>query len=126
MMHLTNCIRNKFVILIIGMSVIMSLVFAVYMIVFDKIVTFLKDSSLSVFSEEVVAIIKEVVKNFIPTKYFADLLLRQNLFVSYFTLGALMVFFLAGMIAVIAKLYQKTLLKNIEVEGRRLPGARPA
>ncbi|HOB64373.1 MAG TPA: hypothetical protein PKH08_04410 [Clostridia bacterium] len=117
MMHLTNRIRNKFVILIIGMSVIMSLVFAVYMIVFDKIVTFLKDSSFSVFSEEVVAIIKEVVKNFIPTKYFADLLLRQNLFVSYFTLGALMVFFLAGMIAVIAKLYQKTLLKNIEVEG---------
>jgi ABC-2 type transport system permease protein len=117
MMHLTNRIRNKFVILIIGMSLLMSLVFAVYMLVFDKIITFLKDSSFSVFSAEVVEIIKGVVRYFIPTKYFADIMLGNNLLISYAVLGGLLVFFLIGMILVIAKLYQKTLLKNIEIEG---------
>lgn len=117
MMQLTNRIRNKFVILIIGMSVLMSLVFAVYMLVFDKIITFLKDSSFSVFSEEVVAIIKNTVSYFVPTKYFADILLGKNLLISHAVLGGLLALFLVGMITVIAKLYQKTLLKNIEIEG---------
>lgn len=117
MMHLTNRIRNKFIILIIGMSLMMSLVFAAYMIVFDKIITFLKDSSFSVFSGEVVAIIQEIVRYFIPTKFFADMLLQKNLVISYAVLGGLLGVFLAGTITVIAKLYQKTLLKNIEIEG---------
>lgn len=117
MMHLTNRIRNKFVILIIGMSLLMSVVFAAYMLVFDKIITFLKDSSFSVFSDEVVVMIKDVVGNFIPTKFFADILVGQNLALSHGILGGMLVLFAGGMTLVIAKLYQKTLLKNIEVEG---------
>ncbi|MDD3946942.1 MAG: hypothetical protein PHI19_03795 [Clostridia bacterium] len=117
MMHLTNRIRNKFIILIIGMSLIMSVVFAVYMLIFDKIITFLRDSSFSVFSEEVVAMIKNVVQYFFPSKFFADILLEQNLLLSYGVLSGLMLLFMGGMIAVIAALYQKTLLKNIEIEG---------
>jgi len=117
MMHLTNRIRNKFIVLIVGMSAVMSLVFAAYMLIFDKVITFLKDSSFSVFSEEIVTIVKEIVRYFIPTKFFADILLGQNLIISYAVLGGLLTVFLAGMILVIAKLYQKTLLKNIEIEG---------
>lgn len=116
-MHFTNRIRNKFAFIIICLALIVTVMFAVYMLVFDKIVEFMRDSDFSVFDEEVVVIIKRVCKYLIPTKYFADILLGKQLYIAYPVLVMLTSLSLIGTIFVIVRLYPKTLLNNIEVEG---------
>lgn len=116
-MHFTNRIRNKFAFIIICLALLVTVMFAVYMVLFDKIVEFMNDSDFSVFDEEVVVIIKRVCKYLIPTKYFADILLGKQLYIAYPVLVMLTSLSLIGTIFVIVKLYPKTLLNNIEVEG---------
>ena len=116
-MHLTNKIRNKFGLIIIGLAICVTLMFAVYMLLFDRMVTFMNDTEFSVFSDGFVAVIVEVAKYLIPTKYFADVLIGHELYIAYPVLIGLTGFGLIGTILVIAKLYAKTLLNNIEVEG---------
>ncbi len=116
-MHFTNRIRNKFAFIIICLALIVTVMFAVYMLVFDKIVEFMRDSDFSVFDEEVVVIIERVCKYLIPTKYFADILLGKQLYIAYPVLIMLTSLSLIGTIFVIVRLYPKTLLNNIEVEG---------
>lgn len=116
-MHFTNRIRNKFALIIICLAIAVTLMFAVYMILFDKIVEFMNDSDFSVFDDAVVTIIKRVCKYLIPTKYFADILVGKELYVAYPVLIMLTAATLIGTIFVIVKLYPKTLLNNIEVEG---------
>ncbi len=116
-MHLTNKIRNKFGLIIIGLAICVTLMFAVYMLLFDKMVTFMNDTEFSVFSDGFVAVIVKVAEYLIPTKYFADILIGHQLYIAYPVLIGLTGFGLIGTILVIAKLYAKTLLNNIEVEG---------
>lgn len=116
-MQFTNRIRNKFALIIVILSVVMIGFFGAYMAVFDKMVTFLKNTEFSVFSPEVVDILKDVCLYLIPTKYFADILVMNNIYLAYPALIGLFGFSLIGTILVIVKLYQKTLLGNIEVEG---------
>ena len=116
-MHLTNKIRNKFGLIIIGLAICVTLMFAVYMLLFDKMVSFMNDTEFSVFSDGFVAVIVRVAEYLIPTRYFADVLVGKELYVAYPVLIGLTGFGLIGTILVIAKLYSKTLLNNVEVEG---------
>lgn len=116
-MHFTNKIRNKFALIIVLLTLMMVGFFGAYMAIFDKMVTFLKNTEFSVFSPQVVDIVKDVCIYLIPTKYFADVLVMNNLYLAYPILIALTGFSLIGTILIIVKLYQKTLLGNIEVEG---------
>lgn len=115
-MQLTNKIRNKFALIIVLLSLMMALMFTVYMMLFERIVEFMNDSYFSVFSAEVVVIIKKITAYFIPTKYFADILYHKNLYAALPILIMLTGVSLAGMVWVIAKLYQTTLIKNVEIE----------
>ena len=116
-MHLTNKIRNKFGLIIVGLAVLVTLMFAVYMLLFDKMVTFMNDTEFSVFSDAFVQVIKDVAMYLIPMKYFADVLVGHELYIAYPVLIGLFGLSLAGTILVIVKLYPKTILNNIEVEG---------
>lgn len=116
-MQLTNKIRNKYMLLLILMSLLIAGVFAAYMLIFSRIVEFLQDSSYSVFSDEVVVIIKGAVVYFYPTKFFADILTAHEQYYAYPVLIMLTAICLCGTILVIAKLYQRTLLSNVELEG---------
>ncbi|MBO7178112.1 MAG: hypothetical protein J6V69_03340 [Clostridia bacterium] len=116
-MHLTNRIRNKFGLIIVGLAVLVTLMFAVYMLLFDKMVTFMNDTEFSVFSDGFVQIIKDVAMYLIPMKYFADVLLNHELYIAYPVLVGIAGLSFIGTILVIVKLYPKTLLNNIEVEG---------
>ncbi len=116
-MHLTNKIRNKFGLIIIGLAICVTAMFAVYMLLFDKMVTFMNDTEFSVFDDRFVAIIVETVKYLIPMKYFADVLIGHELYIAYPVLSGIAGLGLIGTILVIVKLYPKTLLNNIEVEG---------
>ncbi len=116
-MHLTNRIRNKFGLIIIGLTICVTLMFAVYMLLFDKMVTFMNDTEFSVFDDRFVEIIVSIVQYLIPMKYFADVLVGHELYIAYPVLVALFGLGLIGTILVIVKLYPKTLLNNIEVEG---------
>lgn len=116
-MHISNKIRHKFGLIIISTAVLITLMFILYMVVFEKMVEYFKDSNFSVFDPAVVEKIKKVTAYFIPFKYFADLLMGQNLVVSYIVLTSIFVLSLLGTILVIVKLYHKTLLNNVEIEG---------
>lgn len=116
-MHLTNKIRNKFGLIIVGLAILVTLMFAVYMLLFDKMVTFMNDTEFSVFSDGFVQIIRDVATYLIPMKYFADVLLNHELYIAYPVLVAIAGLSFIGTILVIVKLYPKTLLNNIEVEG---------
>ncbi len=116
-MHLTNKIRNKFALIIVGLSLTMAAMFAGYMLVFRYIVDYLRDSSFSVFSDEVVAIIKDIAASLLPTRYFADIMVGFKLYIAFPMLILITGLSLVGTIIIIAKLYQKTLLNNVEVEG---------
>ena len=116
-MHLTNRIRNKFGLIIVGLAILVTLMFAVYMLLFDKMVTFMNDTEFSVFSDGFVQIIRDVATYLIPMKYFADVLVGHELYVAYPVLVGIAGLSLIGTIFVIVKLYPKTLLNNIEVEG---------
>lgn len=116
-MHLTNKIRNKFALIIICLSVVMAGAFAGYMLLFSNIVDYLRDSNFSVFSDEIVVIIQNIAGNMIPTRYFADIMVGYKLYIAFPMLVLITGFSLIGTIIVIAKLYQKTLLNNVEVEG---------
>lgn len=116
-MHVTNRIRNKFALIIIGLAICVTLMFAAYMLLFDKMVTFMNDKEFSVFDESLVQIIVEVAQYLIPTKYFADILIGHELYIAYPVLVGMSGILLAGTIVVIIKLYPKTLLNNVEVEG---------
>lgn len=116
-MHLTNRIRNRFGVIIILLTILVTGMFAAYMLLFSKAVAYLKDSSFSVFSDEVVEIIRNISQYLIPTRYFADILVRKELYIAFPVLLMLTAVSLVAMMLVIANLYQKTLLKNVEVEG---------
>jgi len=115
--HLANKIKNKHGLIIILFTIVVSLFFAIYMLLFDSMVQFLKDTEFSVFSPEVVKIIKDVCKYLIPIKYLADMMVLNELYIAYPVLINLTALTLIGTILVIVKLYQKTLLGNIEAEG---------
>lgn len=116
-MHFTNRVRNKFAFIIICLALIVTAMFAVYMLLFDKMVEFMNDSDFSVFDDAVVDVIKRVCKYLIPAKYFADILVGKELYIAYPVLIMLTAVTLVGTMLVIVKLYPKTLLNNIEVEG---------
>lgn len=116
-MHVSNKIRHKFGLIIVLTAITMTVMFILYMVLFEKMVEYFKDMNFSVFDPKVVEKIKEIVVYIIPFKYFADILLGQNLLVAYLVLGLITLVSAAGTILVIAKLYSKTLLNNVEVEG---------
>lgn len=116
-MHLTNKIRNKFGLILIMLSILMTGMFVIYMLLFNSVVHFMRDSNFSVFSDEFVGIVVKVTGFFIPTKFFADIMLHKELFYAYPSLIMLTAVSLCGTIIVIKTMYSKTLLTNIEIEG---------
>ena len=116
-MHLTNRIRNKFALIIIGLAILVTAAFAVYMVLFNSMVTFMNDKEFSVFSDEMVNIIETTAKWLIPMKYFADIMVGHELYIAYPALLGILGITLVGTILVIYFLYAKTLLNNVEVEG---------
>lgn len=116
-MQISNKIRNKHALLIIIFTVMVVVFFAVYMLLFDGMVTYLKDTEFSVFSPTVVKIVKSICRYLIPVKYLADIMVINDLYIAYPVLISITSITLIGTILVIAKLYLKTLLGNIEVEG---------
>ncbi len=116
-MQLTNKIRNKFALIIIGLAVLVTVLFAVYMVLFNSMVTFMNDKEFSVFDDAIVESIGKVCKYLIPMKYFADIMVGEELYIAYPVLIMLTGITLIGTILVIVKLYPKTLLNNVEVEG---------
>lgn len=116
-MHLTNRIRNKFILIIIGLAILVTAGFALYMLLFNSMVTYMNDTAFSVFSDEMVAIIETVAKWLIPAKYFADVMVGKELYIAYPALIGMLGLTLIGMIFIIYFLYAKTLLNNVEVEG---------
>lgn len=116
-MHLTNRIRNKFILIIIGLAILVTAGFALYMLLFNSMVTYMNDTAFSVFSDEMVAVIETVAKWLIPAKYFADVMVGKELYIAYPALIGMLGLTLIGMIFIIYFLYAKTLLNNVEVEG---------
>ncbi len=116
-MQLTNKIRNKFALIIIGLAVLVTVLFAVYMVLFNSMVTFMNDKEFSVFDDKIVESVTNVCKYLIPMKYFADIMVGEELYIAYPVLIMLTGLTLIGTILVIVKLYPKTLLNNVEVEG---------
>ena len=116
-MQITNKIRNKFALIIIGLAVLVTVLFAVYMVLFNSMVTFMNDKEFSVFDDAIVEGIGKVCKYLIPMKYFADIMVGEELYIAYPVLIMLTGITLIGTILVIVKLYPKTLLNNVEVEG---------
>ena len=116
-MQLTNKIRNKFALISIGLAVLVTVLFAVYMVLFNSMVTFMNDKEFSVFDDKIVESVTNVCKYLIPMKYFADIMVGEELYIAYPVLIMLTGLTLIGTILVIVKLYPKTLLNNVEVEG---------
>ena len=116
-MHLTNRIRNKFILIIIGLAILVTAGFALYMLLFNSMVTYMNDTAFSVFSDDMVAVIETVAKWLIPAKYFADVMVGKELYIAYPALIGMLGLTLIGMIFIIYFLYAKTLLNNVEVEG---------
>jgi ABC-2 type transport system permease protein len=114
---MANKIKNKHGLIIILLTIVVALFFAAYMLLFDRMVQFLKDTEFSVFSPEVVRIIKTICKYLIPVKYLADMMILNELYIAYPVLIYLTALTFIATILVIVKLYQKTLLGNIEAEG---------
>ena len=116
-MQLTNKIRNKFALIIIGLAVLVTVLFAVYMVLFNSMVTFMNDKEFSVFDDKIVESVTNVCKYLIPMKYFADIMVGEELYIAYPVLIMLTGLTLIGTILALVKLYPKTLLNNVEVEG---------
>lgn len=116
-MKITNRIRNKFTLILISMSVIMTAMFAAYMFLFDKMVVYMNGRGVSVFDGEVVEIITYIAQYIVPTRYFADILVGKDLFLAYPVLIMLVGICLAATIIIIVKLYPRTLIENVEVDG---------
>ena len=98
-------------------NVLVTVLFAVYMVLFNSMVTFMNDKEFSVFDDAIVESIGKVCKYLIPMKYFADIMVGEELYIAYPVLIMLTGITLIGTILVIVKLYPKTLLNNVEVEG---------
>lgn len=135
-MHISNKIRHKFGLIIIGLAVLITAFFFIYTLLFEKMVLYLRnDKVFSVFDDATVAVIRNVIKYFIPTKYFAGIMLGQfetqtiinrepvtvlsgeSRLISYIVFSAILVVVMLCTFFVIRKLYQKTLLHNVEIEG---------
>ncbi len=116
-MVLTNKIRHRFGLVIIIMVIGVTVMFTAYMLLFESMVTYLKGQSFSVFDPEVVLIFKQIAGYCYPTKYFADLVLQRSPVVALFILLLISVFLLFLNVLLIVFVYQKTLLKNVEIEG---------
>lgn len=135
-MHLSNKIRNKFAFIIICLAVFITLLFFVYTLLFEKAVLYLRnDKVFSVFDSDTVLVIRDLIKYFIPTKYFAGMMLGQfevNMVInrepvtvlsgesrvlSFSVFTVILELAMIGTYFVIKKLYQKTLLANVEIEG---------
>lgn len=135
-MHLSNKIRHKFGLIIIGLTIAVTAMFFIYTLVFQKIIVYLSnDKVFSVFDTDTVIAIRKVIKYFIPTKYFAGMMLGQfevkmiinrepvmvlsgeNRVHSYTIFLIILELCVVATVIVIKKLYQKTLLHTVEIEG---------
>lgn len=115
-MHLTNRIRNKFILIIIFLAVLVTALFAGYMWLFNKMVLYMKEQAFSVFDQEIVDKIKDVTKYLYP-KHFADLLTGEKPYIAYPSLIIATGVGAAITYLIVEFLYFKTLLTNIEIEG---------
>jgi ABC-2 type transport system permease protein len=116
-MMVTNKIRHRYGLVTIIMAVSVTAMFTAYITLFQSMVTYLKGQSFSVFDPKMIEIFKEVALYCYPTKYFADLVLQKNPVFALFILMVLSVFLLFLVILLIVFVYQRTLLKNVEIEG---------
>lgn len=135
-MQVSNKIRHRFGLIIIGLAVVMTSIFFVYTALFEKMVVYLKDDqTFSVFDEKAVVFISAAIKYLIPTKYFAGMMLGEfevtriisretiiatvgdNRLLSFSVFIILFELSVIGAVYVITKLYPKTLLANMEIEG---------
>lgn len=135
-MQLSNSIRHKFGMIIVALAVLMTAIFFVYTLLFEKAVIYLRDEqTFSVFDDDTVMLISNMIRYFVPTKYFAGMMLGEfevtriinretiatlvgdNRALSFSAFIVLLELSIIGSFLVIKFLYQKTLLANIEIEG---------
>lgn len=113
-MMLDGAVRNKYWSTLIANVLFVAVGFGLYMGVVQAVVNFLKDQSLSFFSDQTLAVLSNILKYFIPFRWFTDLLFAQNLAVSIpctiLVAAALVV--LAGFI--VKKLYMRTIVGKLE------------
>lgn len=115
-MHLTNKIRNKFILIIISLAIIVMALFAGYMMLFNKMVVYMKEQDFSVFDQEIVNKI-EMASRYLYPKAFADLLTGEKLYMAYPFLLIPTGVGIALTFLIVETLYFKTLLINVEIEG---------
>lgn len=116
-MAISNIVRHKFALVILFMIIGVTALFAVYMLLFESMVIYLKGQSFSVFDPEIIEVLKQIAVYCIPTKYFANLVLQsgQN-FALTFLLGLSIVLFVLTTLLIVF-VYHRTLLRNVEIEG---------
>ncbi|MDR2634711.1 MAG: hypothetical protein LBC13_01875, partial [Clostridiales bacterium] len=73
-MGLINLIKNKFLIVLILLVVILAGCFAVYMTLLSTVIEYIKEQEVSLMSPEMVSVIREVAAKAYPFRWFADVL----------------------------------------------------
>jgi hypothetical protein len=135
-MHISNKIRHHYSFIILALTIVVTCIFLIYTLIFERIIVYIRDQELfSVFEDKTILIISQAIKYLIPTKYFAGIMLgefdvtrvinRETMVVtvgstrtmSYLVLAIILELSVIGSYLVIKKLYRKTLLSNIEAEG---------
>lgn len=116
-MIITNKIRHRFGLVTIIMAISVTAMFTAYILLFQSMVTYLKGQSFSVFDPHMVQVFKEVAVYLYPANYFADLVLQRSPVFALFILMLISLSLLFLMTLLIVFIYQRTLLKNVEIEG---------
>ncbi|MFW5780022.1 MAG: putative ABC transporter permease subunit, partial [Bacillota bacterium] len=79
LMHITNKVRHRYGIIILALAVVVTGIFLIYTLVFERIVIYIRDEQMfSVFEDKTIILISEAIKYMIPTKFFAGAMLGET------------------------------------------------
>ena len=116
-MAISNLVRHKFALVILMMIISVTAMFAIYMLLFESMIVYLKGQSFSVFDPEMIELFKQIALYCYPARYFANLVMQTNQGVALSMLLGISGVLFALTSLLIVFIYHKTLLRNVEIEG---------
>ncbi|HPD01777.1 MAG TPA: hypothetical protein PK245_00210 [Clostridia bacterium] len=116
-MTLVNVVKNRFLIILILLILMIGAGFAGYMVILKAVLTFMQDENVSLFSPAVVEVLRGFASKAYPFKWYGDILARaEDWWLSLIYIVLVTAAFGVAAFFIMKKFYYRTILHGIETE----------
>ena len=116
-MYIKSFLKDKYTLILFIFILGVAGGFAIYMTSVQSVLTFMEEQSMDFFSSRFMVILNGLIQYAVPFRQFANILINHNVLVSILIIAVIFIIISVLAMFIVKKLYLKTMLKNIEIEG---------